>query len=294
MTSWAWDATAASVRANSQQMMAAFQRYGGPFAWFAAEVGVGTVKPGTAMYAVHTAGKPGGPFDPIVYFPAGVAPGVATDGHLAVDDQVRGRWQDFEMYRDQGYSGGKVSGWTGGCSMAAGAAQEPSGGGSHGGATVAKFPLLQGLVTLDDLRAGEIAHPLVYTMTNCGPAPNPYPSGQRSSYSGPNVAMPLPIWHLMPSPGTWLALPPKLPSWLPSLRILFERLLVAALQWFGMFCRDRSTDCSLHGADPGGGGSSFTDWRAAGVALNAKGSVKLSAAFLAHLQLLRCLEAPRP
>jgi hypothetical protein len=288
---WAWDATAATVASNSDARIAAFLKYGGPFAYFAAEVGVGVVDSHDPAdsYSVSSAGKNGGPFDSTIYFPNGVAPGTATDGHLAIDDRITGRWHDFEMFKQQGYVNGKVTGWTGGCSMPEDAVQEPKGGGSHGGATVAKFPLLQGLITPDEVNAGAINHALVYTMTNCGPGPNPYPSNSSSGYTGPNVAMPTDSWKLMPGPGAWLAIDPSVDI---SVVTGFELMVATCLQRYGMFCRDRSTDCSLHGADLGGGGKGFAAWRAAGVNVGSSGSLKFSSAFIGLLQHLRVLNPP--
>lgn len=292
-TGWAWDATTATVRSDSSTVIPIFLAHGGPFMYFAAEVGVGNVTSHspTASYEVSTAGQPGGPFDANIWFPNGVKPGVATDGHLAINDTVTGRWHDFEMFHQQGFVGGQVTGWTGGDSMPAGAIQEPKGGGAHGGATVAKFPLLQGLVTVDDVNAGVINHALVFTMSSCGPAPNPYPSNSSASYTGPNTSMSQSDWQHMPSPGTWIRLNP-----VTNISALsgFEHMIATALQNYGMFCRDRSTDCTLHGADVGGGGASHSAWVAAGVSLNSNMQLKFSSTFISLLSNLQVLVAPSP
>jgi hypothetical protein len=287
---YVWDATKATVRADSSQVVPVFVKYGCQSPNFTAEVGVGVITDATTpTYTVSSAGKPGGPWDATLYIPDGTGPGLSTDGHFCVVDKVRQRWHDFELFHDQGYANGKLTGWTGGCSMPLGAMQEPKGGGPHGGATVAKFPLRAGLVTTDDVKSGAINHALVFTATNLGPAPNPYPANTSSSYTGPNVSMPQNLWQIMPSPGTWLRLSPN--ANLNGLSA-FERMVAVALQRYGMFCRDRSTDFALHGMDLGGQGQSYATWRSVGVPLSSKGQVAFSAAFRALLPSLQVLDAP--
>lgn len=290
---WAWDATAAEVKGESAAMVSAFLQYGGPFAYFSAEVGAGIIDKGTATYTVSSVGKPGGPFDPVIYVPGGVKPGVSHDHHLTIIDNVRKRWHDFELYGDpiptKYWADGKLVGWTGGDSMAAGAVQEPTFSGGHGGATAARFPLVRGLVTLDEAKTGVINHALVFTCTNVGPSPNPYPANSPNGYTSPNRAMPLDAFKHMPPLGQWLRLAPD--TDLGSLRG-FERVLGEALKRYGMFCRDRGTDFALHGMDVGGGGSSFQAWREAGVNLNANGVLILSSAFKSVLRSLQALVPP--
>lgn len=292
---WAWDATRATVTSKSAGMVAALLQYGGPFGYFFPEVGAGVIGKDTMTYAVTSAGHPGGPFDTTLYFPDGVKPGISPDHHLTIMDEVRNRWQDFEMFGNplptKYFNGTHVVGWTGGCSMAAGAAQEPRVPVAHNGANAANFPLRQGIVTVEEVKAGAINHSLVFNCANVGPAPNPYPANNPVGYKQPNRSMPLDEWLKMPPLGQWLRLAPG--TDLSSLHG-FELLLAHALQRYGMFCRDIGSNFAFHGMDLGGGGASFPAWRAAGVPLGSNGAVAFSSAFKTVLRSLQALVAPTP
>lgn len=116
---------------------------------------VSTDMPGTEGFGASPTAVP---------IPAGAAPDPEADGHMCVVDRVNGRVWDFYQARDQG-------GGTWGCTLCA--ASELGGTGvrppkngaqawqlSHG-SRACGFPLIAGLITVEELEAGRIEHALV-------------------------------------------------------------------------------------------------------------------------------------
>jgi hypothetical protein len=272
---WAWDATKATVNPNSASLVSAFLQYCGPLSYFTAEVG--TV-PRDASTATYPANLDHG-LDQPLHVPVGAQPGLSTDGHLVIVDHVAHRWHDLELFR---YGGGKITSVTNGVSMPIGAVQEPA----HGSATAARFPLARGIVTPQHVTDGVIPHALVFSAANLGPSPNPYPANSTVGYSSGNLGSwaGKPVTGHLPL-GAWLRLAPD--ATLPGSASRLERVLFAALQQYGMFCRDRGSTLALHGRDLGGGGKSLAAWQAAGVPLNANMTVRLANIPWAKLQYLR-------
>lgn len=271
MTAWAWDATQAKPDPQSAAKVKAFLQYCGSLGYFTAEVG-------RAIRDSQTKTDPpvrlGHGLDNPIEIPVGARPGVSTDGHLLIVDNVTGRWHDIELYK---FAGGKITSVTNGISMPIGAVREPSGKGS---ATAAKFPLARGVVTPAQIAAGRIPHALVFTAANLGPAPNPYPAGSQVGYTtgnlgawaGKSVAGHIPL-------GTWIRM--KASAAISSAAPDWEQIFFLALQEFGALCRDRGSTVAFHGMDDGGGGASFDAWVAAGVPFTKKadGSSSMAARF---------------
>lgn len=279
-SAWNWDATAATVASGSAAKITDFLTYCGGLSYFMAEVGVGTVNShSSGVYSVNSSGKHGSLDNP-VYFPNGVQAGMSNDHHLAIVDNVSGRWHDMELYGvgavpTKYFTGGKVVDWTNGASMNIDAVQERATVG--GSADAAVFPLLQGVITAAEIASGSIDHPLVFSCNKPGPAPNPYPA---ASWSAGYPANPghLPL-------GSWLRIDPGFT--LPGGLTPFERMVCVALQNYGMFLRDQGSNLVIHGTDPGGGGSGFAAYRSNGVNLSSGGVLRFSNLMpWTHLQVL--------
>lgn len=251
--SWDWDATSATVQPTSASLVQGLLGYGGPRAYFMAEVAHAEVSTETITYPLHGSQNDG--LDQTFWMPEGTLPGLDNDHHLAVEDLTSGRTHDFWHVTS---SGGKVTGWGGGVSMPIDAVQEPFpiAGHQHVGSNAACFPLLAGAVTAADIYDGVIPHALHFSCNHPGPAPNPFPAAAKSEgYPNPGH---LPL-------GSWLRLDPSVNiAGLPR----FERILCQALQDYGMFLRDQGSTLLFYGTDLGGGGQGVGLWREAGVAID--------------------------
>lgn len=236
---WAWDATSASVDPNSASLVASFLNYSGTRAYLQVSVGAADAAADSPGYSVpvHSYGS----LDATVYIPAGTKPGMNDDHHLTIRDTVHGR--EHDMWHATLGSDGRISGCDGGQSMPLGAIQE-----SAGNSNAAGFPLRRGLVTLADLAAGAINHPLVFSMANVGPPPGRFPAVHANGYPG-NTGFPL---------GTWLRLDPSVSLiGMPAFDLLFAQ----ALQRYGAFCRDIGSDLSFYAQDDGGGAQTLVAWK---------------------------------
>jgi hypothetical protein len=147
----------------------------------------------------------------------------------------------------------KISHCFGGTAQSTTAVFEPT----PNSANAARFPLRRGIITPEEVIAGAINHPLVFTMPNVGPAPNRFPANGNVGYPG-NTGVPL---------GSWFRLNPSVDVaglGLPA----FETMICHALQNYGMFCRDIGSTLDIVGVDPVNQGGTTSVWAAAGVTLN--------------------------
>lgn len=277
---WAWDATQGTVKSNSASLVKDFLTYCGPLAYFFIEVAHAVRESNTSVYQVSTSGKPGA-LDATLYVPVGAKGGLSNDQHLWIEDRVTGRWHDLDGVS---FSNGKLISWRFGSSMDAGVVQVPHvPNKTSQGATAAMFPLARGTVTPEEIASGSIPHALAFVAANLGPSPNPYPANTQVGYSSGNQPSGSDVSGHIPL-GTWMRLPPSLT--IPPAASKFEKMVFECLQKYGMFCRDRGSTLSLHGQDLGGGGTSITAWRNAGVDLSDTGLLKLSNIPWSQLQVL--------
>jgi len=269
---WAWDASAAPLDPSSAAVVTKLLATAGTFGYFAGAVATQTAPAGTPAYAVPTKEKVTPLMAPL---PPGTRPGCTNDASLTVRDAT-GIDYDFG---NAVYNTGRITGCFGATTQPAGAITE---GTVPNSATAARFPLRAGLVTVADVASGVIAHPLVCSINNVGPAPNRYPSSALVGYpanSGPCL-------------GSWFRLDPAVQVaslGLPKL----DAMLAVALQKYGVFVRDVGSNFVINGEDRVNYGGNAVDWPAVGVTFEDKTPAgvpyahRLSAAFpWAHLQLL--------
>ena len=269
MTAWAWNARAATVAPNGAEFGAAFAGYAGS-PYFAATDAVAWA--GNLGVSVQCS-LPSARVDHTVYIPAGTLPGWSNDHHLTILDPVRGRTTDLGGVSVSGSSYTAV----GGVSFPYGAAQEPA----PGNANAARFPLLAGLVTPQEIAAGVISHSLVCSANNLGPAPCPYPANTSVGYKDTGHC----------TLGTWLSLPAT--AQLGEGANTLESLLFAALQSYGMFIRDTGSTLSIRGLDTVNQGG-IADWHAQGILLNAAYANSIALTSAIPWASLQVLEPPTP
>jgi hypothetical protein len=237
-TGGSWDAATASLDPNSAALMQTFLGYAvvNPGltlnAWGVALADSANSSP---CYSVPL--RDGGPIDPTVCIPLGTRPDPAGDGHLTVRDAIHGRETDFWQAVYDPTSRRIVK--------ASGAASFPLGfwtecaGGCPGG-DAANFPLRRGLVTPEEIQAGIINHPLVFSTPQIGAGSPRFPATH-------NVATTTLSGHL--AEGTWLRMDPTvdcsaygIPSW--------QVTICVALQRYGMFLRDNGGTLGIYGENP--------------------------------------------
>ena len=271
-----WDATTAKLDPNSTVLAKDFIAYALPFgAYIAPNIAYGLIETdgSTVEYAVSTSGKPGASgMDATIYVPAGVTGSFFNDHHLTVIDRKRGRQHD--LWRTT-WSGGKLTGWSGGSSIQIGQLQQPTG--THVGSNESNLNGMAGVMTPEQVKAGDLSHPIVFACPQPGAGANRYPAvAGDSGYTW--------VGHLPPA--SWLRFPPGLvfPSMDAASLYLCKRI-----QARGMFLSDlNSSDLSFKSADLGGNLSSRAAWQAAGVTLGStSGAYKLSSAIpWSQLQVL--------
>lgn len=246
---WKWDARSAVLDPNSAAMIASWLGYSGTRAYLAAEVAVADTRADSPGYSI-----PGVPVDPLVYIPLGTKPGVSADHHLWVRDTIHRRETDL-AYAKYDAATQRISGASFGGSFPLGAVSEPTG--NHEGSVAALLPLGRGLIWPAEVAAGVIDHPLCFSCNNTGSGAGLYPSA--AQVGGLNAG------HLRF--GSWLRLDPSVNIGTLGLT-RFAAMVCHALQNYGMFLRDTGSLVAFYGADPGGGGQSDAQWKAAGLTLN--------------------------
>jgi hypothetical protein len=286
-TSWQWDATKATVRPDSATLITSFLTYAGFPSYLAVERAVAIVAAGTQTYEVSSIGQVGA-MDATIYVPIGTQPGVSSDHHLCIIDEVHGRWHDFWHAT---FTNGKLVSWDGGSSMPLGSINVPYiTGKTHQAATAAHLPLAQGAISPEEIKAGKIDHALMFSMNKPGPqSDDSYPATHAGGYSN--------VGHI--SLGNWLRLAPS--TAVPTAASPLERLIIDALKQYGMFCGDQGSTLNLHGFDLSGGGRSIAQWEAVGVTLTKPPSSTLPVTGGMNVKLpnipwdkLQVLEPPTP
>jgi hypothetical protein len=249
---WRWDAGSAKVTADSAARVAAFQSYAvAAGTYFEAAVAWAVAPAGTASYAIPVTGQTVKSITAPV--PLGTKPGCTFDQSLYVIGPD-GTEYDFGLAQYDSATR-KIKTTDGAAPVAPGAVAETG----PGSGNAARFPLSQGPVTPANVASGVIDHPLVITIPNVGPAPNPYPANTTYGYPN-NTGVPL---------GTWLRLDPSVnvaALGLPKL----EAMLAVAMQKYGMFVRDIGSTLCVIATDQVNQGGNASDWPAVGVPLEAK------------------------
>lgn len=163
-----------------------------------------------------------------VPIPRGTKPDPGGDGHLAILDYARGiEWDMWQARYDSA-----TDTWTATCGSAL-LFSERAVPGNVCGANTAGFPAAAGLMTPEEIAAGQIRHPLVFASNNLGT-----PSGK--VFRCPATAS----WGSSSDPdalvaGMWLQLDPavdvdalSLPGW--------QKTVARALQQYGAYVRDQT------------------------------------------------------
>ena len=234
--------------------------------------GVATAETDSASPCYSVPLTDGGPIDPTVCIPLGTRPDPAGDGHLTVRDTIHGRETDFWQAVYDPASQRIV--------RASSAASFPLGfwtecTGACEGGDAANFPLRWGLVTPEEIQAGVINHPLVFSTPQIGAGPPRFPATH-------NVATTTLSGHL--AEGAWLRMDPTvdcsaygLPSW--------QVTICVALQRYGMFLRDNGGTLGIYGENPINRGGSAVWTNLAGLS---GGAASFSSAFpWSRLQVLQ-------
>ncbi|MET0558989.1 MAG: hypothetical protein ABW065_10010 [Solirubrobacterales bacterium] len=178
-----------------------------------------------------------------VPLPAKARPAAGSDGHLVV-------WQPhsdrlWEFWRLRRTPAGWVAGWGGAirhASRNSGAYSRRSWPGSQPwwGASASSLSIAGGLITLEDLEAGEINHALAISLPEIRAGAYALPA-RRSDGTSPNpLALP---------EGAHLQLDPSLD--VASLGLpRMARMIAEAAQRYGIFVRDIAGDVTFYGQDP--------------------------------------------
>jgi len=239
---WDWNAQAATVSSDSSNLVQRVVSAVSGGAYLSASVAVQTAPVGTVAYSIPGDGSSTDALDATVPVPLGTRPGASDDHHLAVLD-ANGREHDmWSAHYDATTQ--HISSVGGGASFPIGSVSEPR----PGGATAARFPLVRGLITPSDIRAGVINHPLVFSLpvgTVSGGTKSAYPSD--TDYNG------YPVF------GQWYRLDPTLDCNALGLDS-FNTMLCVALQKYGMFNRDIGSLFAIYGQDMVNQGGNGTLW----------------------------------
>jgi hypothetical protein len=178
-----------------------------------------------------------------VPLPPGARPAAGTDGDLVVWQPSRQRmWEFWRLAHD---SAGWQASWGGAIRNLASSPGVYGPGAWPGarpwwGVTACSLALVGGLITLEDLAAGEIDHALAISIPGVRAAVWAAPARRTDGTSSSPLALP---------EGAHLRLDPGLD--LESLHLPHLTLLIAqAAQRYGIYIRDRSPNIGFYGQDP--------------------------------------------
>ena len=159
-----------------------------------------------------------------VPIPLGTKPDPAGDGHLAILDLARGR--EWDLYKAS-FDG---TTWHAGCGNSILLSERAAPAGTCG-ANDANLPAAAGIVQPEEIAAGVIRHPLVFSVPARGGRPPRCPSTNGDN----GFPLDSPIVN-----GMWFQLDPSLdvgslpiPAW--------EKVIAKAMQDYGIFVRDGNT-----------------------------------------------------
>ncbi len=179
-----------------------------------------------------------------VPIPAGTQPDPSDDGHLAIWDPVSKREWDFWISGCPDECGRAASG-------GAVATDLPNPQMKNGSANAAGWPLAAGLVRPEEIAAGEIKHPLVFSTPDVADD-HVCPAVQNDGENRDPLAL---------AEGTLLQLDPNvdvarlpIPPW--------QKTVARALQRYGMYLRDGGGSLAIGGENPVNRGDL---WAAAGL-----------------------------
>ncbi|MFL5872023.1 MAG: hypothetical protein ACJ75T_00920 [Solirubrobacterales bacterium] len=182
-----------------------------------------------------------------VPLPADARPSAGSDGHLVVwQPATDTMWEFWRLqFRDGGWYagyGGRIldvrssPGYYTSQSDADGRVVQQS----WWGATATGLPLAAGLVTLDDVRCGEVDHALALALPEIRKGVVAWPAQRSDGDDTSPIAIP---------EGARLRLDPRLDLSKLSLPPI-TRMLAEAAQRYGLIVRDGSGSVSLYGEDP--------------------------------------------
>ncbi len=178
-----------------------------------------------------------------VPLPAGTRPAAGSDGHLVVWQPHSDRlWEFFQLRRE---GGGWRASWGGAMrdvSADPGVYNHHAWPGSQPwwGASASSLSIAGGLITLEDLEAGEINHALAISLPEVRAGTYASPARRSDGNSPSPLALP---------EGAHLRLDPRLD--LASLHLPWlTRIVAEAAQRYGIFVRDRAADVTFYAQDP--------------------------------------------
>jgi hypothetical protein len=178
-----------------------------------------------------------------VPLPARARPAAGSDGHLVVWQPHSDRLWEFFQLRHEG--GGWRAGWGGAMrnvSADPGVYNRHVWPGSQPwwGASASSLSIAGGLITLEDLEAGEINHALAISLPEVRDGTYASPARRTDGNSPDPLTLP---------EGAHLRLDPHLD--LASLHLPWlTRLVAEAAQRYGIFVRDRAADMTFYAQDP--------------------------------------------
>jgi hypothetical protein len=178
-----------------------------------------------------------------VPLPPRARPAAGSDGHLVVWQPHSDRlWEFFQLRRE---GGGWWASWGGAMRDVS---ADPGVYGNHAwpgsqpwwGASASSLSIAGGLITLEDLEAGEINHALAISLPEVRAGTYASPARRTDGNSPSPLTLP---------EGAHLRLDPHLD--LASLHLPWlTRLVAEAAQRYGIFVRDRAADVTFYAQDP--------------------------------------------
>ena len=178
-----------------------------------------------------------------VPLPAGARPAAGTDGHLVVWQPHSDRlWEFFRLRREGGDWRASWGGAMRHVSTSPGVYNRHVWPGSQPwwGASASSLSIAGGLITLEDLEAGEINHALAISLPDVRAGAYSLPARRSDGTSTDPLTLP---------EGAHLRLDPHLN--LASLHLPWlTRLIAEAAQRYGIFVRDRAADVTFYAQDP--------------------------------------------
>jgi hypothetical protein len=178
-----------------------------------------------------------------VPLPAGALPGAGSDKHLVVWQPHTDRlWEFWHLERT---GGGWVAGWGGAIddvSSDPGVYNRRAWPGSEPwwGASASSLSIAGGLITFEDLEAGEINHALSISLPEIRAGVYALPARRSDGESSSPASLP---------EGAQLRLDPRLDIGALGLPRL-TRMIAAAAQRYGIFVRDGAGDVTFYAQDP--------------------------------------------
>lgn len=264
---WRWDVQSLPIDPNSAAFVSSMLS-STPNSYVAAMEGVAHRTPSSSVYERHGTSIDG--LDANFWIPDGSLPGLSTDHHFAVVDDVTGRTTD--MWKATLGTDGKIDTWKGGrtypTSPVVAYLPQMVKSGANTTTNASNVPALPSMLTPADVKAGIADHTLTFTLYHPGPGvATATTRGNR--YPAAPYATPWPGITTNPPLGTMIRLPVS--ATLSSAAGPLERCIFNTLKVYGAVLRDNGPNMTFKAIDPGGGGQGAAAWKAVGVNLSTSG-----------------------